>query len=75
MLINSLGQMEKIVESREDLEWVGWNVVRYFGTSSFLSKDVVFKNGKWTKVKVYPITELGWNVPDSIGGSLAQLER
>jgi len=74
MLISSLDKMESIVDSRDDLEWVGWNVVRYFGQSSFLSKDVVFKNGKWIKTKVYPITELGWDIPDSIGGSLAQLE-
>lgn len=74
MLISSLDQMEKIVESRDDLDWVGWDVVRYFGQSSFLSKDVIFKNGKWIKTKVYPITELGWDIPENIGGSLAQLE-
>lgn len=75
MLISSLEQMEEIVESRDDLEWVGWDVVRYFGNSSFLSKDAVFKDGRWIKTKIYPITEMGWNVPDSIGGNLAQLER
>lgn len=75
MLISNLDQMEKIVESREDLEWIGWDIIRYFGQSSFLSKDAVFKNGKWVKTKVYPITEQGWDVPDNIGGSFAQLER
>lgn len=71
MLVNSLLEMEKIVDSREDLDWHGWDVVRYFNNGSIMSKDSVFINNKWLKRKIYPVKEDGWNVPDSFGGSLA----
>lgn len=75
MLVTSLEKMESIVESRNDLSWDGWNVVRHFGKSSFMNVNSCFKNGRWVNKTVYPITESGWNIPDSIGEKNAGLEK
>lgn len=76
MVITSLDQMEKIVSSRSDLSWDGWDVVRHTENSNGMhSVDGEFKNNKWTKKKVFPITENGWNVPNVIGMNHAQLEK
>jgi len=75
MLVVSLDQMEKIVDSNSQLSWEGWDVVRHFGNSSFTDKSACFKNGKWTKRTVYPLTEKGWDIPNSIGEKNAGLEK
>lgn len=68
MIISDLNQMEQVVESREDLEWDGWNVIKYTENSaSFMSVDGIFRNGKWHKKQTYFITENGWNVPNNFG--------
>jgi hypothetical protein len=38
------------------------------------SKDGVYKNGEWFKVKVFPLTETGWSIPNNIGRSHAGVE-
>lgn len=76
MLVTSLDHMEYIVANREDLEWDGWDVVKYTkNNNAFSSQDGVFKNGIWMKRKVFPITEEGWFIPNSIGLADAQMER
>lgn len=76
MFINNLNKMEKIVSISNDLEWDGWNVVRYTPShSAMFSLDGAYKNGKWFKKKVFPITENGWNLPENIGQRDAQMER
>ena len=75
MLVTDLNQMEKIVDSRSDLSWSGWDVVRHFGKSSFLDKNASFHNGVWVKKSVYALSEHGWNIPDSLGDVDAKLEK
>lgn len=76
MLVNNLNQMEKIVDSSSQLEWDGWDVVTYTASNSaMLAKDGVYRDGKWYKKKVFPLTENGWNLPDSIGNTDARMER
>ena len=68
MLVNNLQYMEGIVEKRNDLDWIGWDVVKYSKSSeAMFSSDGVFRNGQWYKRKIFPLTENGWNVPNSIG--------
>ena len=66
MIISDLDYMENIVSSRSDLEWDGWNVVRYIENEAcFMSVDGAFRNGKWYKKQTYRVTENGWEVPNS----------
>lgn len=75
MLVTNLEQMEKIVASRNDLVWDGWNVVRYSpGHNAQYSPNGVYLNGQWMKKKVFPITENGWHLPNNIGSHDAQVE-
>lgn len=67
MLINSLEHMEKIVSQREDLDWDGWDVVRYTKSSSgMFSVDGIFRNNQWYKKRIFPLTEIGWQIPNSM---------
>jgi hypothetical protein len=76
MLVTSLEKMENIVASRKDLDWIGWDVVKYTKSySAMFHIDGVCKNGVWFKKKTFPVTEDGWNIPNSIGGTNANLER
>jgi len=60
--------MEDVVAQRNDLDWIGWDVVKYSRSSSAMfSSDGVFRNGGWYKRKIFPLTKNGWNVPNSIG--------
>ena len=75
MLVTSLEEMERIVAARSDLEWDGWDVVKYITSDNAIySKDGAFKNGQWLKKKVFPITEKGWHLPNHIGREDAQVE-
>jgi hypothetical protein len=76
MLVTSLEYMSKIVSNRQDLEWDGWDVVKYAKSSdAMFSVDGVLKNGLWCKKKIFPITEEGWHIPNSIGRLDEQLEK
>ena len=76
MVVTSLEQMEDIVSSRKDLSWDGWDVVKYTESNNALyATDGEFRNGKWMKKKVYPITENGWSLPSMTGTRHAQLEK
>jgi hypothetical protein len=67
MLIKSLEQMEKIVDSTEDLLWDGWDVVNIKPTDSgLMSKDAIQINGKWYIQKRFALTENGWEIPNKI---------
>jgi len=67
MLVSDLVKMEKIVDSRSDLKWSGWDVVKYKKSNSAqFSKDGVFKDGWWQQSVVFPLTDTGWDLPDSI---------
>jgi hypothetical protein len=76
MLVTSLEYMSEIVSKREDLEWHGWDVIKYTKSSSAMfSPDGVLKNGIWCKRKIFSLTESGWQIPNSIGRLDAELER
>lgn len=76
MLVNDLNKMENIVNSSHELEWDGWDVVKYTpSNNAMFAKDGVYKNGQWYKKKVFPLTENGWSLPDRIGKMNASVER
>jgi hypothetical protein len=76
MLVTDLDHMEKIVSSRNDLEWFGWDVVKYTKhPNAEMSPDGVYKDGTWIKRKIFPVTDKGWFIPKSIGLADAQVER
>jgi hypothetical protein len=76
MLVNDLNKMELIVNGSSDLEWDGWDIVKYSPShNAMFSNDGVYRSGAWYKKKVFPITESGWDVPNSIGKRYAQVER
>ena len=66
MYVDSLNKMEEIVSSREDLIWENFNVVQLKTKTpnAALGKSARFIKDAWWKVKVYPLTEDGWKVPD-----------
>jgi hypothetical protein len=75
MLVVDQDEMDQIVRSREDLEWDGWNVVKYTNSSNAMyANDGVFRHGSWMKKKVFPLTEDGWYLPNTIGRVHAQVE-
>lgn len=68
MLVSNLQYMEDIVAQRNDLDWLGWDIVKYSKSSSAIfSPDGIFRNGEWYKRKIFPLTEIGWDIPNSIG--------
>jgi hypothetical protein len=76
MLVTDLQQMEQIVFSQGDLEWEGWDVVKYTESPNALfTTDGTFRQGKWMKKKVFPLTEKGWHLPKSMGREYAQVSR
>ena len=76
MIINSLEQMENIVSSKSDLSWDGWNVVRHTESSNGMySVCGEFKDGRWTKKKVFPLKENGWIISNITEADYAQLEK
>lgn len=75
MLVTTEQEMQKIIDSRGDLEWDGWNVVKYTKSNNAMhSPDGVYVNGVWMKRKVYPITSDGWYLPNTIGRIDARVE-
>lgn len=75
MLVTTLEEMEQIVASREDLEWNGWDIVKYSKSNNAMySTDGCFHRGQWMKKQTFPLTEDGWYLPNSIGRAYAQVE-
>lgn len=69
MLVANLEDMEKIVDSQNNLFWDGWNVVKYRNDpASQFKKSGVFRNGNWYSKSIFPLTETGWSIPNSLGG-------
>lgn len=64
MLINSLNEMETVVENNESLSWDGWDVLHLTKSpTGWMKPDGVFRNGNWFIQKRYDITEQGWDLP------------
>lgn len=64
MLINSLEEMETIVENNKSLSWDGWNVLeRTKSPTAWTDKAGVFINNVWYIQKRYELNENGWDLP------------
>lgn len=75
MLVTTEHEMQDIINSRGDLEWDGWNVIKYSKNSNAAyEKDGCFHKGMWMKKKVFPLTSDGWYLPNYIGRVDAQVE-
>lgn len=75
MLVTTLEEMEQIVASRNDLEWDGWDIVKYSKSANAMySAEGCFHRGQWMIKKVFPLTTDGWHLPNSIGRVHAQVE-
>jgi len=75
MLVTTEQEMQSIIDSRQDLEWEGWNVVKYTKSNSAMySPEGAYVRGMWMKKKVFPITSDGWYLPNTIGRVDAQVE-
>ena len=67
MFITSLSEMERLVDSRSDLHWDGWDVVRYKkNVNAQFDKNGVFRNGQWYNKIVFPLTSGGWSMPERL---------
>lgn len=76
MLVTTVEEMEKIVASRDDLRWDGWDIIKYTNANNALyHKDGAFQDGQWMKKIVIPITKDGWYLPNTIGRDYAQVEK
>ena len=68
MLVTNLEDMEKIVDSQKDLSWDGWSVIKYkTNPAAQFNKSGAFRDGKWYSKSIFPLTEKGWSVPNSLG--------
>lgn len=75
MLVTTLEEMEQIVASRQDLEWEGWDIVKYTKSKNAMyDVNGCFHKGQWMIKKVYPLTGEGWQLPNTIGRVHAQVE-
>jgi hypothetical protein len=69
MLITDLNKMEQIVSSNPSLTWSGWDVIQLTQDdyAEYLSVGVFNREtSKWYKKTVFPCTEDGWDIPESV---------
>jgi hypothetical protein len=65
MLINSLNEMEDIVEKNDSLSWDGWTVLENrTKENGIMSQDGKFVGGKWIVQKRYEANANGWEIPN-----------
>lgn len=73
MKINSLEQMETIVENNKSLEWDGWNVKEVTPSpTGWTKKSGMFRNGSWYSQKNYVLNFDGWDLPSKFVGNDAK---
>jgi len=69
MLIQSLEEMETIVNNHKELAWDGWTVISLKPVDSgIMEKDAIFVDNKWYLQKRFDLTENGWEIPAKIVG-------
>jgi hypothetical protein len=69
MVIKSLEQMEKIVESNKSLSWNGWDVVHLVPNPAAWSKpDGAYVKGRWHIQKIFALSTNGWEIPNKFMG-------
>lgn len=67
MEINSLEQMEQIVENNEALSWDGWTVVHSVpSATAWMKVTGAFVNGKWYNQSRYVPGNAGWKIPKKL---------
>ena len=67
MFIESLEEMEKIVEQKKFLHWDGWTVIQTFDSErGATSPDGLRVNGRWQIQKRFEPTGKGWEIPSKI---------
>lgn len=65
MKINTLEQMETVVNSNKTLFWDGWTVVdNQPSERGRTANNGAFINGKWHIQKRYAPTRDGWEIPN-----------
>lgn len=64
MKINSLEEMEKIVNNNKNLFWEGWNVCAYENEDGFYSKKGIYKDNKWLIKNSFLFKDNAWTIPD-----------
>lgn len=68
MIINSLAQMEKIVQKNKELAWVGWDVVeRKRSDLARTSPSGVLVKHAWYLQKTFNLNRNGWDIPNKYG--------
>lgn len=73
MIINSLEQMETIVENNKFLTWDGWDVIdSKLDPTGWMNKNGAFIKGKWYIQKRYSISERGWDIPNKLARTNAK---
>jgi hypothetical protein len=73
MKINSLEQMETIVENNKSLEWDGWNVKEVTPSpTGWTKKSGMFRDGNWYSQKNYVLNFDGWDLPSKFVGNDAK---
>ena len=67
MLVQTLEEMDLIVDKNDNLDWDGWTVRSLKPVKDgLLSKDGIRIEGKWFLQTRYDITDKGWNIPDKL---------
>lgn len=67
MNVNSLEQMESIVDNNNSLSWDGWTVIEQkTSPAAWMNKDGAYKNGKWVLQKRYELSTDGWTIPNKL---------
>jgi hypothetical protein len=73
MKINSLEQMETIVENNKSLLWDGWNVKEITQSpTGWMKPNGVFRKGEWFVQKNYDLKYEGWEIPNKFVGNDAK---
>ena len=68
MIINSLAQMEKIVQKNKELAWIGWDVVeRKSSDLARTSPSGVRVKHAWYLQKTFNLNRNGWDIPNRYG--------
>lgn len=69
MIISDQNDAEEIVNKNPNLSWDGWNIVHLIQDdyAEFLPIGFFNKSTKqWYRKKIYPCTEQGWDLPESV---------
>lgn len=67
MLINSLEQMEQVVENNKLLSWDGWTVLENkVKENGATNKNGIRLNNRWIIQNRYELGSSGWEIPNKL---------